>query len=142
MHTFSKSIKEKIFAINSTLDFNEVALEIFRFQSKNNKVYNKYLSLINCNIEDVISIEEIPFLPIQFFKSFSVIIDDQETSKVFKSSGTTLSGRSQHLVSDLSIYENSFIQGFNHLYGNIKDYVVNILRDMGWPDMQCAECCH
>lgn len=124
MPEFSSSIKSKIFSINSTKEFNEITLDIFYFQSQNNKVYSKYLDLIKCNPEKIKSIEEIPFLPIQFFKSFKIISNDQEVVKIFKSSGTTQTGRSCHYVSDLSVYEDSFINGFNHFYGKIEDYIV------------------
>lgn len=124
MLAFSSKIKHKIFAIKSAIDFNEVALEIFHFQAQNNKVYHKYLTLINCKVEEVKRVDQIPFLPIQFFKSFSVVIKNQNSQKVFKSSGTTDTGRSNHFVSDLGIYETSFTKGFNHFYGDIKDYVV------------------
>lgn len=124
MPEFSSSIKSKIFSINSTKEFNEITLEIFYFQAKNNKVYSKYLELINCNPDKITRIGEIPFLPIQFFKSFEVVIEDQKNEKIFKSSGTTQTGRSCHYVSDLSIYQESFVKGFNHFYGDIEDYIV------------------
>ncbi len=124
MLAFSSTIKPKIFSIKSAQDFNEIALEIFHYQAKKNKVYNNFLNLINCEIEKVDSVETIPFLPIQLFKSHDVIIEDLVPTKVFKSSGTTDTGRSCHLVADLSIYEDSFIKGFSHFYEDIKDYVV------------------
>ena len=124
MPEFSPSIKSKIFSINSTKEFNEITLEIFHVQAKNNKVYSKYLDLIKCIPDKITTVEQIPFLPIQFFKSFEVVIEGQKNEKVFKSSGTTKTGRSCHYVSDLSIYEESFVKGFNHFYGDIEDYIV------------------
>lgn len=124
MLAFPSKIKQKIFTIKTFNEFNELALEIFHYQAKKNKVYNKYLELINCEIENVNTIDKIPFLPIQFFKSYDVIVENQTPEIIFKSSGTTLTGRSSHLVSDLSIYESSFTKGFSHFYGEIKDYIV------------------
>ncbi|MCT4581492.1 MAG: acyl transferase [Flavobacteriales bacterium] len=119
------SIKSKIFSIKDDIEFNEIALEIFRYQAENNPVYKKFLSLIHCNVETVQAISEIPFLPIRFFKSFKVLSgDEQNVQKVFKSSGTTQSGRSQHLVTDLKLYERSFLESFKSFYGAVEDYVV------------------
>lgn len=119
------SIKSKIFSIKDDIEFNEIALEIFRYQAEKNTVYREFLSLIHCEIDLVKSVNEIPFLPIQFFKSFEVRSDHERgIEKIFKSSGTTNSGRSQHSVSDLELYERSFLEGFKSFYGAVEDYVV------------------
>lgn len=119
------SIKSKIFSIRDVNEFNVLSLEIFYYQAKNNTIYKQFLDLIKCDIEAVKTVEKIPFLPIQFFKSFNVVTgNNQKVEKIFKSSGTTNTGRSQHVVTDLSLYEQSFLAGFNFFYGNIEDYVV------------------
>lgn len=119
------SIKSKIFSIQDDKEFNAVSLEIFHYQAKNNSVYKQFLELIKCDVDAVKTIEEIPFLPIQFFKSFNVVSDSsQKVVKVFKSSGTTKTGRSKHAVTDLSLYEQSFLAGYESFYGAIEDYVV------------------
>ncbi len=124
MLEFSSNIKSKIFSIKTDKDFNEVALSIFHYQAKYNKVYKQFLALINCYPIDIKDFKQIPFLPIQFFKSLEVVVGNKEITKVFKSSGTTLTGKSKHLVTDLSIYEASFVKGFSHFYGNIENYTV------------------
>jgi len=124
MLEFSSHIKAKIFSIQTDKDFNEVALNIFYYQAKNNEVYKLFLKLINCSPSKIIDYKQIPFLPIQFFKSLEVVVANKSVTKVFKSSGTTATGKSQHLVTDLSIYEASFVNGFSHFYGNIENYVV------------------
>jgi len=124
MLELSSSIKSKIFAIKTEQDFNEVAVNIFHYQAQYNKVYRRFLELINCNVPEIKSIIQIPFLPIQFFKSLDVVVEHQEVKKVFKSSGTTATGRSRHLVTDLELYETSFIKGFQFFYGDIKEYIV------------------
>lgn len=111
----------------SNHNFEENALKLFNFQAKNLAVYKQYLNTLNCNIEAVKSIAEIPFLPISFFKSHRVIIENQKPKITFLSSGTSNTSRSKHLVSDLSIYEKSFELGFKHFYGNINDYVIQAL---------------
>ena len=124
MLEFSSNIKSKIFSIKTDKDFNETALDIFYYQAKNNKVYKQFLALINCTPSNITDYKQIPFLPIQFFKSLDVVIKNKEVNKVFKSSGTTATGKSKHLVTDLSIYQESFTKGFSHFYGNIEDYTV------------------
>lgn len=113
-----------IFHIKSVADFEKKALEVFKFQAKNNNVYRTFLHLLNTNRESVSCLEEIPFLPIEFFKSHCVISTPKKPEKVFLSSGTTQALQSKHFVSDLTIYEKSFLKGFSNFYGNIKDYVI------------------
>lgn len=115
---------EKIFSISSEQDFNKVALEIFNFQYENNPVYRKFSDLLKIDPRQVDSIEKIPFLPIDLFKSHKVLSSKDKIQKTFTSSGTTGAKTSKHHVTDLSIYEQSFNLGFQEFYGDIKDYVV------------------
>ncbi|RKS55837.1 acyl-protein synthetase LuxE [Gillisia mitskevichiae] len=115
---------EKIFSITSEQDFNEVALEIFRFQYANNSVYRKFSNLLKTNPKKVNRIENIPFLPIDLFKSHTVLSSEETIQKTFTSSGTTGTKTSKHHVTDLSIYEKSFNLAFKQFYGEIKNYVV------------------
>ena len=48
--------------------FNDLALEIFRFQAAENPVYQKYLQNLSVNPLIIKQLTQIPFLPIQFFK--------------------------------------------------------------------------
>ena len=113
-----------IFNIKTEQEFSYMALEIFKFQFKNNKVYRSFCDLLYKHPSDVKSIEEIPFLPIQFFKTHEVLSSKDSIQQTFISSGTTGSVTSKHLVTNLDIYEQSFRTGFKHFYGNVKDYVV------------------
>lgn len=117
-------MKEAIFNIRNKQDFNEVALEVFKHQFTNNRVYRSFCDLLYIHPSDVKSIEEIPFLPIQFFKSRKVISTSEPFETVFSSSGTTGNLTSKHYVSNVAVYEESFRKGFKHFYGDIKDYVV------------------
>ena len=108
-----------IFDINSGHEFNEKALEIFHWQAKNIPVYKEYISSMELKLENINKIEEIPFLPIQFFKSRKVIEKGNAPETIFKSSGTTETGRSQHFVADLTLYQQSFTKGFELAYGEI-----------------------
>ncbi len=68
--------------------------------------------------------QQIPFLPIQFFKSHTVVSNNEAPQAIFTSSGTTGMTTSQHLVTDVSLYEESYRRGFSQFYGNIENYVV------------------
>ncbi|MCH7525371.1 MAG: acyl transferase, partial [Bacteroidetes bacterium] len=113
-----------IFNIKTAQEFSSLALEIFKFQFENNKVYRSFCDLLYKHPSDVKRVEDIPFLPIQFFKTHEVLSSKETIQQVFKSSGTTGSIRSKHLVTNLDIYEQSLRKGFQYFYGNIKDYVV------------------
>src|SRR5690606_20655113 len=80
--------------------------------------------LLGRDPQRVNSVEKIPFLPIQFFKSHELLSSRGPVQISFSSSGTTGSSTSRHLVTDLSVYEQSFRKGFQHFYGNIKNYAV------------------
>ncbi|CAM1349925.1 acyl transferase [Tenacibaculum insulae] len=117
-------MQNTIFNIQSSKDFNNAALNVFKHQFKNNKVYRSFCDLLYVHPSDVKTIEEIPFLPIQFFKTKKILSSSDQIKETFTSSGTTGSLTSKHFVTDLSWYENSYLKGFNHFYGNIEDYVV------------------
>ena len=113
-----------IFTISNQKQFDKIALKVFRFQYENNLVYREFCDFLKTDVQKVKSIEQIPFLPIQFFKSHSVISSTNPIETTFTSSGTTGMITSKHLVTDLSIYEESYRKGFSQFYGNIEDYVV------------------
>ena len=113
-----------IFNINNNSEFESVALDVFKFQFENNSVYRSFCDLLYKHPSNITRIEDIPFLPIQFFKSHEVLSSSKKIEKIFNSSGTTGSITSKHYVTNTSVYENSFRKGFKHFYGDIKDYVV------------------
>ena len=113
-----------IFNIQSEQAFSDLALEIFKFQFENNKVYRSFCDLLYVHPSDVKAIQNIPFLPIQFFKSHAVLSSTQAVKETFTSSGTTGSSVSKHMVTDLSWYTKSYTKGFEYFYGPIEDYTV------------------
>lgn len=117
-------LPNSIFSINNKAQFEDLALEIFKFQFENNPVYRSFCDLLYKHPSDISRIEAIPFLPIQFFKNREVMINNQEIQQTFTSSGTTGSQTSKHYVSDLSLYQSSFRKAFSHFYGNIKDFTI------------------
>jgi len=117
-------LKNDIFNIGSSEEFLRRALDVFRFQYENVQVYRNFCDLLRCEPTKVKSIEEIPFLPIQFFKTHTIIVEGMEPEITFTSSGTTGMITSNHLVGDLKIYEKSFHKGFLREYGFPNDYAI------------------
>jgi phenylacetate-coenzyme A ligase PaaK-like adenylate-forming protein len=115
---------KNIFNIKTEQEFSTMALQIFKHQFKNNKVYRSFCDLLYKHSSDVKRVEDIPFLPIQFFKTHSVVSSKNRIQQRFISSGTTGSITSKHYITDLEIYKQSFRKAFRCFYGNIEDYVV------------------
>lgn len=114
----------RLLSISTRTKFAEISLEVFRFQYQHNLVYRRFCDLLKRSPEEVSRVEQIPFLPIEFFKSHEVLGTQKKPEIIFTSSGTTGSNTSRHLVPDLTLYEESFRNGFEHFYGDIEDYVV------------------
>lgn len=115
---------KNIFNISSENDFTKVAVDVFKYQFENNKTYRSFCDLLNVHPSDINLLAQIPFLPIQFFKSRKIVSSNDEIQEIFTSSGTTGSITSQHFVTDIELYKESYVNGFAHFYGDIKDYVV------------------
>jgi hypothetical protein len=115
---------QKIFQIQTAKEFHKLAMQVFRYQYDNVFVYQEFCNHLYKSKENVKSMAEIPFLPISFFKTHKIIAQNAQEENIFTSSGTTGMVNSQHLVSDVSIYKQSFSLGFAQFYGNIEDYTV------------------
>lgn len=115
---------EEIIQIQTKKDFHRVAMKVFRFQYEYNPIYQQFCNLLNKTPEQVKTITDIPFLPIEFFKTRDILSTTDPIQITFTSSGTTGMITSKHHVTDLAYYEYSFRAAFSHFYGNIEDYVV------------------
>ena len=115
---------QDLFSISSQKQFEKMALKVFRFQYENNLVYQEFCNFLKVDKQAVKMVSQIPFLPIQFFKSHDVVSTTNSIQKTFTSSGTTGMITSQHMVTDISLYEQSYRLAFSEFYGNIEDYVV------------------
>jgi phenylacetate-coenzyme A ligase PaaK-like adenylate-forming protein len=113
-----------IFSISNQKQFEKIALKVFRFQYQNNLVYKEFCDFMKVKVQEVKSQQQIPFLPIQFFKSHTVVSNTNTIQETFTSSGTSGQITSRHCVTDRSIYEESYRKGFTQFYGNIEDYVI------------------
>ncbi len=120
--------KKEIFKINTYEQFQKLAIEIFRFQAKYNPIYSKFIKLLGINPEKITKIRNIPFLPIEFFKTKRIItlhynLPDNKFT-IFKSSGTTSMIRSKHYVYDIELYKKSFLQTFENFIGKPQEMVI------------------
>ncbi|OEK01746.1 acyl transferase [Roseivirga sp. 4D4] len=117
------SLSERIISVNS-LTFDELALEVFRLQFQHNPVYQSYAQALGRKLDDVNNINDIPFLPIEFFKTKNVKTGEWNTERVFESSGTTQSQTSKHHVFNEAFYLQSCLSGFEEMYGPVEDFTV------------------
>ena len=113
-----------VFTISSPSEFQSVALDVFHHQFLHNHVYRKFCKLLKTDPETINKIEDIPFLPIEFFKTKKIVSGDLKEDLIFTSSGTTGSHVSKHYVNDITIYEKSYKTAFEYFYGSISDYCV------------------
>ncbi|MES2592315.1 MAG: acyl transferase [Bacteroidota bacterium] len=120
----AKPLINQIFSIKTSDEFKQLALAVFKYQSKENKVYRNYIDALKINPDLVSELEDIPFMPIEFFKSHILVADPQfniSNAQVFTSSGIV---KSKHYVTNTDIYERSYLDGFKHFYGNVEEYCI------------------
>jgi len=116
----SDRFKNEVLNVESH-NFNELALEIFHFQVKSNPVYRNYTKYLGVNTNDIHTIEQIPFLPISFFKSHEVVSQPETEPKlIFESSSTTGTGVSRHLLFDPEFYWKNAQNIFESEYGSLE----------------------
>ncbi|AKQ45698.1 acyl transferase [Rufibacter radiotolerans] len=120
---FTNDFKKKLPSL-APQDFEAAYLALFRFQAQHNTVYSSYISHLGKSISDIHKVTQIPFLPIEFFKTHTVVSYEFTPEVIFKSSGTTLQQRSQHLVADAQFYQTHAQQLFEKEYGPLAGSVV------------------
>jgi len=117
---FLKSLKKNIFEITPN-SFEEVAVQLFKIQAETNLIYNKYLKYLDIDPSTVQKISEIPFLPIEFFKSQSIKTGDWMEERIFKSSGTSQTGRSEHYIQDVNFYHQLSLKIAKDKFGDLSE---------------------
>lgn len=105
-------------------NFEKQALETFHLQAKKCVPYKTYLDLIGCNPQDINNLTDIPFLPIELFKSQKVYCGDTPPEAIFTSSGEV---SSRHYMQSLKAYENAYTQAFKQFYGDPKEWGIYAL---------------
>lgn len=106
-------------AIRTETDFRQAALRLFHHQYRTCAPYRQYVDLAGIRPEDVQEVEDIPFLPIELFKShriYSGSLEENPPEILFKSSGTTTAIQSTHYVRSRAVYESSFLKAFERFY--------------------------
>lgn len=111
-----------IFQIADDGEFRAKAMETFRYQALANPVYREFIHLLGVDPARIKEVDEIPFLPIGFFKTHRVLSGQVNEEFIFTSSGTTGQTTSRHLVTDLEIYRQSFRKAFDYFYGDSRNY--------------------
>ena len=121
---FRNNFIQDLFKITDS-NFNIKALELFKYQYKNNTFYRKFVNSLHRDPDKIEDLSQIPFLPIEFYKSQMVITGTEEYKTVFFSSGTTdIDNKSKHFVKDPDLYEKVFTEIFIRHYGNPADYII------------------
>jgi phenylacetate-coenzyme A ligase PaaK-like adenylate-forming protein len=116
-----KSFESQLYTVNDKT-FKDIALQLFRYQAAQNEVYKAYLQLLGITVDKIRTLEEIPFLPISFFKTQALKTGAWQAATTFSSSGTTGSTSSQHHVRDVSFYLRHSKKCFEHFFGSVSDY--------------------
>jgi hypothetical protein len=114
--------KRKLYEVNDG-SFDDIALELFRFQAVHNRVYAEFLGYLKSNPSEISRVEDIPFLPVSFFKRHAIQTESWNPEVIFTSSGTTGIAPSRHLVYDLSFYLEHSEKCFEHHFGPLTDFV-------------------
>jgi hypothetical protein len=115
--------KDKVLNVTEQ-EFEERALEVFRFQYEHNTVYQQYVNALQVGIKAIQSLAQIPFLPVRFFKTHPVKTTSFDTNTIFESSGTTGMVNSRHFVKNVELYTESFTKGFELFYGPVKNWCI------------------
>jgi len=120
LETF-KSFGSKLHTINDH-SFADIALEVFGFQSVHNPVYKAFIENLGLPWQRITALQEIPFLPISFFKTHVVKTGHWTPQETFSSSGTSLQSLSQHAIYDINFYLDHSRRCFEYFFGPVTDY--------------------
>jgi phenylacetate-coenzyme A ligase PaaK-like adenylate-forming protein len=121
------AFKHSIFNLQSPFEFNEIAVSLFRYQYRKNEIYKNFTDALGLKESQIYHPEQIPFLPVSFFKTHKIIAGDYPEELIFESSGTTGLETSKHYVVDASCYEESFTRGLHLAYGDMSQYMLFVL---------------
>ena len=117
----AKILKKRVLTLLPE-QFEDLAMDIFRYQAKANEVYQRYLQCLGIEEDSIKNTQQIPFLPIEFFKTKHILSGGVSPKIIFESSGTTGQNTSQHAVADPDFYLQLSQQIFERLYGSLKNF--------------------
>ena len=116
----------RLLELNSN-DFEDFALEIFHWQSSCNSLYKEYISYLRTDTRSINRLEDIPFLPIEFFKQHVIKTGEWRDALTFSSSGTTGMAQSKHLLDEPSFYDQLTKKIFENAYGPLNNFHIAAL---------------
>jgi hypothetical protein len=116
-----ESFRRQLSSVNDNT-FEDIALSLFRFQARNNPVYQSYIANLTIDPDKIRTVSGIPFLPISFFKTQSIKTGHWKEESFFASSGTTGSSTSKHLVKSLDFYLEHAVRCFEFFFGPLQHY--------------------
>jgi phenylacetate-coenzyme A ligase PaaK-like adenylate-forming protein len=116
--------KNRVFNIESESSFCDIALEVFNYQYNNNNIYQAFIRSLGKKPSEITSLNKIPFLPVEFFRNHKILSGDQPVEIIFESSRTTGAMPGRHFVTDVSLYNESFLRSFRMFYGNPEEFLI------------------
>lgn len=119
--------KNSIFKLQTEADFRQLALELFRYQAVENDVYGRYLNLLQIDAAQIERIEDIPFIPIRFFKSEKIQLRGIDSDFFFSSSATGGQGQSRHYLNDLTHYQKVSLHIYRQFVGEPSEQCIMAL---------------
>jgi phenylacetate-coenzyme A ligase PaaK-like adenylate-forming protein len=115
-----KSFIPQLYPVNDRA-FTDIALKLFQFQAENNPIYKTFIQFLDIKVNKIHSLNEIPFLPISFFKSHDLKTGNWQPETIFRSSGTNGQTTSTHAVPDLNFYHGHALKCFEEQFGSTKN---------------------
>jgi hypothetical protein len=114
----SINLRQKIKGLTASnpSDFERIALEVYEYQYNRIEIYQKFCDLLGRTPNNVHRIQDIPFLPISYFKSHQIYPNGASFEKIFETSGTTGENTGRHYVADLEWYNHIAKRGFSFFY--------------------------
>ncbi len=117
-----QKLKQRVLTVTPET-FDQLALDVFRYQAVNNPIYKQWIDLLGLDAQVITSVDQIPYLPISFFKSQQIVSGQWQIQDTFESSGTTGMATSKHFIEDLGFYDQLAAKIFETHYGAVEDYV-------------------
>ena len=120
LETF-RSFESELYSVNER-SFADIALRLFRFQAERNEVYRSFIQHLRVDVGSVSTVEDIPFMPISFFKDHVIKTGDWQPEVTFTSSSTTGTGVSRHPVASLEFYLQNATRTFEFFFGSLTNF--------------------
>lgn len=122
-----ENTRNRIFEVKDDSGFASLSIEIFNYQYGNNPVYRSFVDYLGKHPGRISKISDIPFMPVEFFRDHTVITGEIRVEMIFESSGTAGMITAKHFITDLKLYEESFLKGFRLFYGDPGKYIIGAL---------------